>query len=591
MTNVCFLCNFIFLISCLIAKEYLSLIILMTEPIKTVTETYKDVLVEFLKHQKKVRPIQLLDQLLQLLNKKLFNSAELEHIKTSFLKMIMILETNCIMKSQETDFMKKYLFLFLENSHVYTEPVHLNPQVYMKKEKASNNVLSEIEHKGEKGGLTEKGTISFNLGITSVMGPLAGNELASSDAKNSEKSVKPTEEASDAALLKIVIPETPKELLGTVLPNQPTLEKNKRHLTGTEKHPIDLLGNMQAEGKSIKQKCQVTVSKTSDTPNIKKISESTTSNTDNGIKDSKDGLESNLEILISENNDESGFKPQDLKFLEELKSIQQGDKMKEEDFQFKIAQTISLLAAGYFQEKSKLEKKLDLTVSELNDLKINHDELKTNHEVLGSNYIHTVDKLEDLMNKHNLTVEELQIALGENQKLTRELKQVREELKSTTISHEIMIGSVRYDIMKVKNYLEKGWLKETIAHIFGKMEKLGYRDDRFWAIKMQVPQVVKAMDKLYDIRPDFHSVIHGDSGGKQYLISEFIASIKAHLLMKLESNLEFKDRDEDSDIHTKYLAALKDIDDSVVSINKLCLFITNNDAYYEIKDNKDKYKV
>jgi hypothetical protein len=556
----------------------------MTEPIKTVTETYKVVLVEFLKSQNKFGSIQLCDQLLQLLDKKLFNPAELEEIKTLFLKLIMSLEKHCMISSQEADFIKKHLFSFLDY-HVYTEPVHLNPQVYMKKEKASNNVISEIEPKGEKGGLTEKGTISFILGITSETGPLAGNELASSQANNPEKSVKSTEEASDAALLKIVIPETPKELLGTVLPNQPTLERNKRHLTGTEKHPIDLLGNMQAEGKSIKQKCQVTVSKTSDTPNIKKISESTTSNTDNGIKDSKDGLESNLEILISENNEESRFKPQDLKFLEELKSIQPNDKIKEEDFQFKIAQTISLLAAGYFQEKSKLEKKLDLTVSELNELKINH-------EVLGSQYINTVVKLEDLMTKHNLTVEELQIALGENQKLTEELKQVREELKSTTLSHEIIIGSVRYDIMKVKNYVEKGWLRETIAHIFGKMEKLGYYShDRFWAIKMQVPQVVKAMDKLYDITPDFHSVIHQDFGGNQYLISDFLASIKAHLLIKLESNLEFKDRYKDPDILKKYLAALKDIDDSVVSINKLCLFLTNNDAYYEIKDNKDKYKV
>jgi hypothetical protein len=256
------------------------------------------------------------------------------------------------------------------------------------------------------------------------MGPLPENEHASSDAKNPEKSAKSIEEAFDTALMKIVIPETPKELLGTDLPNQSTLD-NKRHLTGIEKHQqIDLLGNMQAEGKSIKQKSKVTVSKTSDTPNNNNISESTASNTDNGIKDSNNGLKSNLEILISDNNEESGFKPQDLKFLEELKSIQPNNKMKKEDFQFKMAQTLSQLAGGYFQEKSKhkelimeFQKKHNLTVNELEELKINHEDLKIKHEELKLRYNLIVDKLQDLMLKHNIAVEELDITLGENQKL------------------------------------------------------------------------------------------------------------------------------------------------------------------------------
>jgi hypothetical protein len=133
----------------------------MTEPIMTVTETHNAVLVEFLKYQNKFGSIQLCDQLLQLLDKKLFNPAELEEIKTLFLKLITSLEKHCMMSSQEIDFIKKHLFSFLDYQHDYTEPVHLYPH---KKEKASNNVLSEtlkIGSKGEKGGLTEKGTISL----------------------------------------------------------------------------------------------------------------------------------------------------------------------------------------------------------------------------------------------------------------------------------------------------------------------------------------------------------------------------------------------------------------------------------------------
>jgi hypothetical protein len=41
------------------------------------------------------------------------------------------------------------------------------------------------------------------------MDPLTRNEHVSSDAKNSEKLSKSTEEASDIALMKIVILETP----------------------------------------------------------------------------------------------------------------------------------------------------------------------------------------------------------------------------------------------------------------------------------------------------------------------------------------------------------------------------------------------
>jgi hypothetical protein len=250
------------------------------------------------------------------------------------------------------------------------------------------------------------------------MGPVVGNELSSSYAKNPEKSAKSTEEASDTA---IVIPETPKELLG-VLPNQSALD-NKRHLTEIEKHPIDLLGNVQAEGESIKLKSQVTVSKTSYTPNNNEISESTTSNTDNGIKDSKEGLKSNLEILITDNNEELGFKPQDLKFLEELKSIQPNGNMKDEEFQFKIAQTLSQLVGGYFQEKSKhkelimeFQKKHNLLVNELEELRINHENLKLKHEELGLRYNFFVDQFRDLMLKHGITSEVLDITLGENHK-------------------------------------------------------------------------------------------------------------------------------------------------------------------------------
>jgi hypothetical protein len=136
----------------------------MTEPIMTVTQTHKAVLVEFLKYQNRFGPIQLCDQLLQLLDKKLFNSAELKEIKTLFLKLITSLEKHCMISSQQVVFIKEHLLSFLDYQHVYLEPVHLNPQVYMKKEKASNKVLSKtlkIESKGEMEGLTDKGTISL----------------------------------------------------------------------------------------------------------------------------------------------------------------------------------------------------------------------------------------------------------------------------------------------------------------------------------------------------------------------------------------------------------------------------------------------